>query len=421
MSENFSDPVSILQALIRCPSITPAEGGALTQLQLWLETLGFTVFRPAFQEEATEKVENLFACFPAQKDERAQKFHPHLVFAGHTDVVPPGRESAWTHPPFAGICHEGRVYGRGAVDMKGAIAAFLSAVSLFLPTFRKKSVGTLSFLITGDEEGPALNGTRALLAFCKEGGFHFDACLLGEPTNAMQIGDTIKVGRRGSLSFRLDVQGKQGHVAYPHLAHNPIPMLLDILKALISEKLDAGTQAFQPSHLEITTIDVDNTALNVIPEHASAFLNVRFSPLWTQETLTQHLRECVSHVAQKISSSSRVELTALPGGSDAFLTQNSALTGALTRAITQHTTLVPQHTTSGGTSDARFIKEYCPVVEFGLLSRTMHQIDEHVCTEELTLLRDIYLTFLCDYFMVRSPEHLDRLSVRRCAQGQHFS
>lgn len=390
------DPVHLAQGLLRCPSVTPKEGGALNFLTGHLQKLGFSVERPVFCEEGLEPVDNLFA--------HIGEGTPHLAFAGHTDVVPPGAEESWTHPPFEGFLEKDVLFGRGAVDMKGGIAAFLAAASAFVPLLLKRPQrGQLSFLITGDEEGTAQNGTRKLLPYCTEKGYVFNACLLGEPTNPSELGEMIKIGRRGSLSLRLEVRGRQGHVAYPHQAKNPIPLLLRCVQSFIEMPLDAGMPPFEASHLEVTSLDVGNTASNVIPEKASACFNIRFNSLWTQSSLTEKLLQRLAEVHPPAASPEEKEalqatLMVLPGGSDAFLAEDPKLLTPLLKAITTHTGKVPVLSTSGGTSDARFIRHFCPVVEFGLVNATLHQIDERVPLEDLFALRDIYFSFLLSYF-----------------------
>lgn len=271
-----TDPVSNLAALIRCPSVTPAEGGALAALEAMLAPVGFKVDRVVAKEPGTPDIENLYA--------RTGGEGPHLMFAGHTDVVPVGDEAAWSRPPFSAAIAEGEMYGRGAVDMKGGIACFVAAVARHIEKHGAPK-GSISFLITGDEEGPAINGTVKLLEWAAARGERWDACLVGEPTNPDCIGDMIKIGRRGSLSGRITVHGVQGHAAYPHLADNPVRSILQIAQALMDPPFDDGTENFQPSNLEVTTIDVGNTAVNVIPAKASAAFNIRFNDRWTAESL----------------------------------------------------------------------------------------------------------------------------------------
>jgi succinyl-diaminopimelate desuccinylase len=381
----INDPVAILADLIACPSVTPAEGGALTLLGRLLEDAGFEVHLPVFSEDGTPDITNLFA--------RIGSGAPHLSFAGHTDVVPPGPETAWTHPPFSGHVADGVIYGRGAADMKGGIAAFAAAALDRLQAGPIK--GTISFLITGDEEGPAVNGTVKLLQWAADRGEKFDACIVGEPTNPNVLGDAIKVGRRGSLSGTVTVKGRQGHVAYPHLAANPVPGLLKLGQALIAEPLDAGNERFQKSNLEIVSVDVGNPAWNVIPAEAALRFNIRFNDIWSRDTLETWLRGKLDAAAgNEIAYTLDLETT----WSDSFLTKDDRLIAAISEAIESVTGRRPELSTSGGTSDARFIKDYCPVVEFGLVGQTMHQIDERVATADVVALTAVYRAVLDRYF-----------------------
>lgn len=380
------DPVEILKRLISCPSVTPHEGGALIYLSDKLEPLGFEISRPVFSDDGTPDVTNLFA--------RIGSGAPHLTFAGHTDVVPPGDEATWRHPPFAGIEDEGEIYGRGAADMKGGVAAFVAALMDYIAGHGVPK-GTISLLITGDEEGPAINGTVKLLEWAKARGEHFDAAIVGEPTNPNTLGEMIKVGRRGSLSGTVTVTGRQGHVAYPHLADNPIPGLMRLAQALVAEPLDAGNERFQKSNLEIVSIDVGNPAWNVIPGTAKARFNIRFNDIWSRDNLEAWLRDRLDRAA---GNDVRYRLDLEPVWSDSFLTRDDTLIGTLSSAIEAVTGRRPELSTSGGTSDARFIKNYCPVVEFGLVGQTMHQVDERVSVKDLRDLTRIYHDFLERYF-----------------------
>lgn len=373
----------LLQELIRCPSVTPAEGGALALLERVLHPAGFLVDRPVFSDEATPDVENLFATIGSGS--------PHLVFAGHTDVVPTGPEEQWTHPPFAGEIADGILYGRGAADMKGGIACFVAAALDWLGGGGRP--GTLSFLITGDEEGPAINGTVKLLEWAAEHGHRFDAAIVGEPTNPTTIGEAIKVGRRGSVSGTITVTGKQGHVAHPHLADNPVPRMLALASALANERFDVGNDRFPPTNLEITSVDVGNPTFNVIPASATARFNVRFTDEWTYETITARIRAVLDR-----AGAGPYQLDFVRFNSPAFHTDAGALIDPLAAAVTAEAGLVPERSTTGGTSDARFIKDYCPVVEFGLVHATIHQIDERVPVADVELLTRVYRRFLDGYF-----------------------
>lgn len=384
MVPSLSPAVELAQALLRCPSVTPAEGGALALLDARLSAAGFTVERPVFSAEGTADVENLFATIGGAAG-------PHFVFAGHTDVVPPGDIAAWSHDPFGGTIADGVLYGRGAVDMKGGIAAFAAAALGFLADRGPAFGGRISFLITGDEEGPAINGTVKLLDWAHRAGHRFDACIVGEPTNPAALGDAIKVGRRGSLSGVLTVTGVQGHVAYPHLARNPVPDLVRLLAALDALVLDTGTERFEPSNLEITSVDVGNRATNVVPRQAVARFNVRFNDAWTLDGLKARLRACLDEAGPLACA---FDLVFLDDASESFLTHDAGLIETLSAAVEAETGRRPDLSTGGGTSDARFIKSYCPVVEFGLVGQTMHKVDECVATADLDRLAAIYRRFL---------------------------
>lgn len=390
----MTDPVDILSRLIRCPSVTPDEGGALAALETMLAPLGFAVERPMFSGEGTPDVENLFA--------RAGSSGPHLVFAGHTDVVPPGEISDWREGPFSAAIVDGELYGRGAVDMKGGIAAFVAAYGRHV-AHHGAPAGRVSLLITGDEEGPAVNGTAKLLEWAKARGEDFNACLVGEPTNRETLGDMIKVGRRGSLSAELRVTGRQGHVAYPHLADNPVRVVVAIAEALMAEPLDAGSERFPASNLEITSIDTGNPSVNVIPARARLFFNVRFSDRWTPESLKEELTRRIeaATASQRFRpgrEAAAVEIVWRERPAEAFLTRDDALTQSLIDAIADVTGRRPELSTSGGTSDARFIKDYCPVVEFGLVGKTMHMANERVALSDLEELTRIYEAFIARWF-----------------------
>jgi succinyl-diaminopimelate desuccinylase len=387
MTEQPSPALRIARTLVQCPSVTPAEGGALSALEATLSEAGFRVDRVVFSDADTPDVENLFASIGTG--------HPHFVFAGHTDVVPPGNETDWTHGPFDGTVENGTLYGRGTVDMKGGIASFAAAALEFVQRRGPDFGGTISFLITGDEEGPAVNGTVKLLDWAKANGQSFDACIVGEPTNPERLGDAIKVGRRGSLSGTVTVTGIQGHAAYPHLANNPIPGLVKLLSGLDDLVLDAGNERFQPSNLEIVTVDVGNPAFNVIPARAEARFNIRFNDTWTIESLRAKVTDTLEAAAPD-GLDWAIEFKR--DASESFLTRDQALIDALSGAVAQVTERTPELSTGGGTSDARFIKNHCPVVEFGLVGQTMHKVDECVAIEDLDRLADIYRVFLESYF-----------------------
>lgn len=387
----LDDPVAITRALLTCPSVTPAEGGAIDLVARIAAALGFSVERPVFREDGTPDIENLFA--------KRGSSGPHFVFAGHTDVVPPGETGRWRHDPFAGTIEDGVLYGRGAVDMKGGIAAFLAALGRLAAAGRELP-GTVSLLITGDEEGPSINGTVKLLAWAAERGERFDAAIVGEPTNPEAIGDAIKVGRRGSLSGTVTVAGRQGHVAYPHLAVNPIPEAMRLAAALTEPALDAGNNRFQPSNLELVSIDVGNPSWNVIPREARVRFNIRFNDQWSRETLDAELRRRLG--AAEAGGDLGWTLTLESPSSDSFLTRDEALVDTLTEAIEAVAGRRPSLSTNGGTSDARFVKNYCPVVEFGLVGQTMHQVDERVPVADLEVLTQVYVAFLERWFAGRA-------------------
>jgi succinyl-diaminopimelate desuccinylase len=376
--------VDILQKLVACPSVTPEEGGALHLLRDVLQPLGFEVEIMTFSENGTPDVSNLYA--------RLGTRPPYLIFAGHTDVVPAGPESKWRFPPFSGQIADGRLYGRGAVDMKGGIAAFIAATAAYLKEHGAPQ-GSLGFLITGDEEGPAVNGTPKLLKWAHEKGERFDHCVLGEPSGENAAGDRIKIGARGSYSVKLIVTGKQGHVAYPEKADNPVPHLLRLAQAL-QEKLDDGSQWFPASNLEITDLHVGNPASNVIPEVAEASFNIRFCDDWTLASLEKELRVRLNKAGQ----GTVYKLEPVLGNSEAFRTKADDFLDLIAAAAEEVTGLRPQFNTAGGTSDARFIKDVCPVVELGPAGTTLHQIDENIELEDLEQTVAIYSAVLRRYF-----------------------
>jgi succinyl-diaminopimelate desuccinylase len=383
-----ADPVAIARDLLRCRSVTPAEGGALKFLEATLKSAGFSVHRMTFREPGAEDVENLYA--------RIGNAAPNLVFAGHTDVVPPGDEATWTHPPFAGEVAGAQLYGRGAVDMKGGVACAVAAVLDHLSLHGGKPKGSISFLITGDEEGTAVNGTPKLLTWAAERGEKFDHCILGEPSNVEELGDTIKIGRRGSLNGHLIVSGKQGHVAYPDRAKNPIRGLVTLVAALQAEPLDDGSALFPPSHLEFTSVDVGNKTVNLIPGGARARFNIRFNDRHTLDSLKTLIEQRAAKAAGgKIHFALKWE----PSNAGVFAVKPGPFTELVTDAIAKVTGRKPELSTSGGTSDARFITAYCPVVEFGLVGQTMHAVDERVPIADLRVLTTIYRTIIDKYFV----------------------
>jgi succinyl-diaminopimelate desuccinylase len=382
-----TDPIALARDLLRCPSVTPAEGGALGLIEHLLNGAGFAVHRVTFTEPGTAPVENLYA--------RIGSAGPHLVFAGHTDVVPPGEEAKWTHPPFAGEIVDGTLYGRGAVDMKGAVACALAATLDHLAARGNEGKGSISFLITGDEESIAVNGTVKLLKWAAERGETFDHCILGEPSNAAEIGDTIKVGRRGSLNGTLVITGKQGHVAYPERADNPVRGLVTLMSALMATPLDQGSAQFTASNLEFTSIDIGNPVVNLIPGEARARFNIRFNDRHSQASLKTLIEKCARDAA---GNHIRWHIDWEPSNADSFVTEPGAFVDLVSAAIKEATGTAPALSTTGGTSDARFIKNYCPVLEFGLVGQTMHQVDEQTKVADLATLTAVYRKILDRYF-----------------------
>jgi succinyl-diaminopimelate desuccinylase len=383
---DFSPPgaVEIAGRLIACRSVTPADDGALPYLRGLLAGAGFAAEIVSFAEPGAPAVDNLYA--------RIGTRPPHIVFAGHTDVVPPGDPAKWRFDPFSGTIAEGMIWGRGACDMKGGLAAAAAAALRALA--RGGIEGSISFLITGDEEGPAVNGTVKLLAWARAKGERFDHCILGEPTGRAALGDTMKNGRRGSLTGRLTLTGEQGHVAYPHLANNPIRALTPVLTALHTPPLDAGTPSFEPSNLEVVSIDVGNEATNVIPGALRLVFNVRFNDLWSPQSLSAEIERRIAGAAV----GARWELKFDPTNAVAFLTPDGPFTALLGDAVHDITGRRPSLSTSGGTSDARFIKAACPVVELGLVGQTMHGVDERAPIEDIETLARIYERALELYF-----------------------
>lgn len=391
----LTEPAEILQNLVSCASVTPDAAGVLNVLGDQLAGLGLTVERQIFTEPGTADVDNLYARLGADD--------PHLMFAGHVDVVPPGNEAEWRHPPFSGDIEEGVLYGRGAVDMKGGIAAFVAALARHVDAFGKPA-GSVSLLITGDEEGPAVNGTSKLLEWAAKRGEKWDAAIVGEPTSQAEVGDVIKVGRRGSLSGRITVHGVQGHSAYPHLADNPINCLMDLLDNLLLPHIDEGSDKFEASNLEITSVDVGNAATNVIPGQAKAVFNIRFNDLWDGDDLKREIERRLQEGARSPRYRRghldlvNFEIEWLGRVSPVFYTNDEKLVGTLSSAIQSITGTTPQLSTGGGTSDARYIKDYCPVVDFGLVGNTMHQTNERVPLTDLEKLTEIYTAFIGKWF-----------------------
>lgn len=384
----MTDALAIARELLRCPSVTPADAGALGVLERLLRDAGFEVHRVTFSEPGAADIDNLYA--------RIGDTAPHLTFAGHTDVVPPGDVAAWSHDAFAGEVADGVLYGRGAVDMKGGIACSVAAVLDYLAANGGRPKGSISFLITGDEEDVAVNGTVKLLQWAAERGEKFDHCVLGEPSNVEALGDCIKIGRRGSLSGTLIVDGVQGHVAYPQRAANPVPEIARLITALSDDPLDHGNEQFPPSNLEFTSVDVGNAATNVIPAQARAKFNIRFNNQHSVETLRDLIEQRVAAALSGGRLKARIEW--LPSNSGAFVTKPGPFTDLVVAAIEQVTGRRPKLDTGGGTSDARFITHYCPVIEFGLVGQTMHKVDECTPVADLQQLTAVYRGVLDRYF-----------------------
>ena len=386
MSE-IINAVDLTSKLIRCESITPKSAGAIELLISYLEPLGFKCKKINFGE-GIEKVENLYARFGTKG--------PNICFAGHVDVVPTGDIKKWSMDPFGGEIKQGKIWGRGAADMKSGIAAFLSSVSNFLSKEKDfEKIGSISFLITSDEEGKAINGTKKVVEWLEEKEEKITACIVGEPTNVSEMGDTIKVGRRGSFTGFLKVKGVQGHVGYPHLADNPINSLIKMLEPFVKIYLDEGTENFQPSSVMITSVDVNNNASNVIPGEVSATFNIRFNNLHTINSLKAMLKNQFNKITQNYEFDYYCN-------AEPFLTSDEFLKTTIEKAIKSVVKINPKQSTSGGTSDARFISKICPVVEFGLVGKTMHKIDENVDVDDITKLVSIYSFFLSNYFGVSS-------------------
>ncbi len=375
MSSYAIDALALAQALIRRPSVTPADAGALNVLEAVLKDMGFATHRLPFGE-----VDNLYA--------RLGEGAPHFCFAGHTDVVPAG--DGWSREPFAAEVRDGVLYGRGAADMKSAIAAFVAAVAR-----TGAPRGSISLLITGDEEGAAVNGTVKVLDWLKARGEKIDHCIVGEPTSVARTGDTLKIGRRGSINFRITVTGVQGHVGYPQKAVNPIPALAELVTQLASHKLDRGSEHFDPSTLSFTSVDVGNPATNVIPGEARAAFNIRFNDRHTPDSLTGWVKDRAQRIAEETGCT--IAVTAQTSGVS-FLTAPGKFTQMISDTIAGITGQAPFFSTSGGTSDARFIKDHCPVVELGLAGTTMHKADECVAVAEIEALTGIYAALLAAYF-----------------------
>ena len=384
---NIVNPVDLTSELIQCKSITPKSEGALDIIISYLEPLGFNCEKIDFGE-GIEKVENLYARFGI--------LEPNISFAGHVDVVPTGDINNWSVNPFGGEVKEGKIWGRGAADMKSGIAAFIAAVSQFIITNKNlKDLGSISFIITSDEEGKALNGTKKVVDWLQAKSEIISGCIVGEPTNVNKMGDTLKIGRRGSFTGSLIVRGIQGHVGYPHLAENPINSLLKMLEPFSKIYLDEGTKDFQPSSIMVTSVDVDNDASNVIPGEVKAKFNIRFNTLHSVASLKAMLEKQFNTVTNNYEFSFFCN-------AEPFLTNDGFLKSTLQKAIKKIVNVDPEKSTSGGTSDARFITKICPVIEFGLVGKTMHKTDENVEIDDIINLTKIYNQFLSNYFGVKS-------------------
>ncbi len=372
--------------LIKFPSVTPKDAGAISFLSNKLKKLGFHCKILEFKDKKSKPIKNLYA--------RLGKKRPHLCYAGHTDVVPPGNIEDWTVDPFKPIVRKNHLIGRGANDMKSSIACFVSAVSRFLDK-NSKFKGSISFLITGDEEGFAINGTKKVVDYLKKRREKIDFCIVGEPTNPNKLGEMIKIGRRGSLSGKIEIHGTQGHIAYPHLSNNPINTLVAICKSLKEKKLDKGNKNFQPSNLEFTSVNVDNKAHNVIPARARAQFNIRYNNLHTASTLKKKVYTIVKNISKKNNCTYKIDFLA---NGDSFLTKPEKTIFLVKKIIKKNTRINPVFSTTGGTSDARFIRKISPCLEFGLVNKTMHRVDECVSLKDLKKLTKIYTEILVEYF-----------------------
>ena len=387
MTEMKIDPLELTKSLIKCQSVTPEDGGAQKVLSETLKGLGFECNELVFEDSESPKVKNLYA--------RIGNAAPNFCFAGHTDVVPVGDIKLWESEPFDAIERNGFLFGRGASDMKSAIACFVSAASQFIEKYKSDLGGSVSLLITGDEEGPAINGTKKLLKWISDKNETLDACLVGEPTNPNNLGDMIKIGRRGSVNGKLVVFGTQGHTAYPHLADNPIHRITKIISAIIDSNLDNGNEHFQPSTLQFSSVDVGNSTTNVIPSEATANFNIRFNDNHNLKSLEEWLKNTIRNTGG--IDPDQFELSLRLSG-DAFITPPGELSNIISDSVEQVTSRIPDLSTTGGTSDARFIKDYCPVAEFGMVGKSMHKTNECVKISDLEQLTLIYFLVLERFF-----------------------
>ncbi|MDI1286191.1 MAG: succinyl-diaminopimelate desuccinylase [Reyranella sp.] len=389
LSSNVIDVIELTRALVRCESVTPREAGALDLLECTLTPLGFRCERMDFTQAGTDDVANLYA--------RVGKGGRHFCFAGHSDVVPVGDLSSWTIGPFAAELSDGYLFGRGAADMKGAIAAFTEAAARFMAKRGPDFDGSISLLITGDEEGPAVNGTVKMLKRLAERGETIDACVVGEPSSSRRFGDMIKIGRRGSMTVDMVVRGIQGHVAYPERLDNAVHRLSALIEALVREPIDQGSTHFQPTSLQFTTVDVGNKATNIAPGVAKARFNTRFNDLWTSKTLLAHLTERLERANAALGGNGTFDLTFEVSG-ESFYTPPGPLSDLVAGAIRDVAGVETELSTTGGTSDARFIRAYCPVLEFGLVGESMHKVDEKSAVADLKTLVRVYETVLDRFF-----------------------
>ena len=393
LPNSVTDVVELTRELVRCESVTPREGGALEYLEKVLAPLGFTCERMDFTQAGTDDVANLYARVGQDRNGGGK----HFCFAGHSDVVPVGDLSSWTIGPFAAELSNGYLFGRGAADMKGAIAAFTEASARFLAKRGRDFGGSISLLITGDEEGPAVNGTVKMLKRLAERGETIDACIVGEPTSSKRFGDMMKIGRRGSMTVDMVVRGVQGHVAYPERLDNAIHRLSALIEALIREPIDTGSTHFQPTSLQFTTVDVGNKATNIAPGVAKARFNTRFNDKWTSKTLLAHLTERLERANTALGGNGLFELKAEVSG-ESFYTPPGPLSELVAGAVKDVAGVETELSTTGGTSDARFIRNYCPVLEFGLVGESMHKVDEKTAVADLKTLARVYETVLDRYF-----------------------
>jgi len=386
---NFN-PIDLTQALVKCPSITPKDEGALSIVEDHLNHLGFNCTRLPFSDKNSYDVDNLFATIGSSGK--------HLAFAGHTDVVPTGNEKSWKYPPFSAVIEDDKLFGRGSEDMKSNIACFISATNQFIEKHGQKFGGKLSFIITGDEESDAINGTTKIMNWTKENDIVFDQCIVGEPTSDKNVGDKIKIGRRGSINFYLLVKGVQGHTANGHRAENPIHHLINLLNVLISKPLDKGNDYFLPTAIQISTIDVGNPANNVIPEIAKATINIRFNNMHTSNSLIEWLEHNIKKIFKNIKNSSCT--FTINENAHSFLTKPVILSKLISTSVAEVTGKNSESklATDGGTSDARFIKDYCEVAEIGIRNQTLHQVDEFVYLSDIKKLHKIYFRIIENYF-----------------------